>query len=103
LATTKVAPKKNLSALKRARQAKKRTLRNQPIETAIKTAVKKLELSLQSGNKDETVKLHKTAIKIISSAASKGVIHQNTASRKISRISKKVTAALAGKTEETAN
>ncbi|HDY70154.1 MAG TPA: 30S ribosomal protein S20, partial [Nitrospirae bacterium] len=35
----------------------------------------------------------KEAIKVISKASSKGIIHRNTASRKISRLMKKVTAA----------
>jgi small subunit ribosomal protein S20 len=91
----KSAPKKNISALKRVRQANKRRLRNQSIKTKIKTYVDKLEAVLPSKNKDEIDKILKETIKVISSASSKGIIHKNTASRKISRITKKANAVFA--------
>lgn len=91
----KSAPKKDLSTIKRVRQAEKGKLRNQSVETKIKTYVGKLEAALPSKNKDDIDKILKEAIKVISSASSKGIIHKNTASRKISRITKKANAALA--------
>lgn len=90
----KSAPKKNLSAIKRIRQSEKCELRNQSVETKIKTHIKKLETVIPTGNKDEIDKVLREAIKVISSAASKGIIHRNAASRKISRITKKVNTAL---------
>lgn len=90
----KAAPKKNLSALKRARQAEKRRLRNQAGETEIKTCIKKLEAVLSTKNKEDITKTLKESIKIIDGAASKGIIHANTASRKISNLTRKVKAAL---------
>lgn len=90
----KPAPKKNLSGLKRARQSDKRMLRNQSVETEIRTYTKKIEAALSTKNKEEIQKIMKEATKVISSAASKGVIHRNTASRRISRIARKVNAAL---------
>jgi len=90
----KAAPKKDLSTLKRVRQAEKHRLRNQSVETKIKTYITKLEAALPSKDKEGINKILKEAIKVISSAASKGIIHKNTASRKISRITKKVNAAL---------
>jgi small subunit ribosomal protein S20 len=94
----KAALKKNLSALKRARQAEKRRLRNQAGETEIKTCIKKLEAVLSTKNKEDIAKTLKESIKLIDSAASKGIIHRNTASRKISNLTKKVNAALAQST-----
>jgi small subunit ribosomal protein S20 len=91
----KSVPKKKLSVLKRVRQAEKGKLRNQAVETKIKTYITKLEAALSAKNADDINKILKAAIKVISSAASKGIIHKNTASRKISRITKKATAALA--------
>jgi small subunit ribosomal protein S20 len=91
----KSAPKRNLSALKRVRQAEKARLRNQAVKTKIKTYIKRLESLLPDKNKEEIERLLKESIKIISSAASKGIIHKNTASRKISRITKKANTALA--------
>ncbi len=91
----KAAPKKNLSTLKRVRQAEKHRLRNQSVETKVKTYITKLEAALPSKDKEGINKILNEAIKVINSAASKGIIHKNTASRKISRITKKVNAALA--------
>jgi small subunit ribosomal protein S20 len=91
----KTAPKKNLSTLKRVRQAAKRGLQNQSAATKIKTYEKKLEGLLLSKNNEEIDRFLRETIKIINSAASKGTIHKNTASGKISRITKKVSAALA--------
>ena len=91
----KAAPKKDLSTLKRARQAEKLSLRNQSMQTKIKTYIAKLEAALPEKNKENIDNLLKAAVKVVSSAASKGIIHKNTASRKISRITKKVNASLA--------
>lgn len=86
--------KKKLSVLKRTRQAKKRELRNKAMKTKIKTFVKKLEALYATKDKDAIEKGLKEAISVISSAASKGIIHKNTASRKISRITKRTNKAL---------
>lgn len=88
----KTAPKKNLSALKRVRQSEKKRLRNQSIKTKIKTQISKLNTALQSKNMEDAVAILKDTQKVISSAASKNVIHKNAASRKISRITRKVNA-----------
>ncbi len=90
----KARPKKNLSAMKRARQAEKRNIKNRSIKTTIKSIVKKVEAAISAKNIEESAKELKNAIKAISKAASKGVLHKNTASRKISRLSKKVNAIL---------
>jgi len=90
----KPAPKKNLSAIKRIRQSDKHELRNQSMKTKMKTYIKRLEAAMPAKNKDDIEKILRETIKVISSAASKGIIHKNTASRKISRITKSVNAAL---------
>jgi small subunit ribosomal protein S20 len=88
----KAGPKKNLSAIKRARQSEKRSHRNRSVESSLKTAVKKVEATLASGSREDAGKALLQAVKTISKAASKGVLHNNTASRKISRLTKKVNA-----------
>jgi len=90
----KAAPKKNLSAMKRARQSVKRGIRNRSRLSSVKTILKKLDSSLSSGNKDDAGKILAQATKALNQAASRGVIHKNTASRNISRITKKVNAFL---------
>ncbi len=69
-------------------------MRNQAWKTRIKTSIKKVEEAIAQNNQEIIQSVLKEAIKIISRAASKGIIHKNTASRKISRLMKKVNAAL---------
>jgi small subunit ribosomal protein S20 len=90
----KAKPKKNLSAMKRARQAVKRNLRNRTIRSTVKTILKKVESSIASGNREDAGKALIEATKTLNKAASKGVIKKNTASRNISRLTKKVNAFL---------
>jgi len=89
----KAPVKKNLSAIKRARQAEKRNARNRVVRSKIKNIVKDVEAALVENNQEETAKTLRQAIRTISSASSKGVLHKNNASRKISRLTKKATAA----------
>jgi small subunit ribosomal protein S20 len=88
----KARPKKNLSAMKRARQAVKRNLRNTSVLSSVKTVLKKVEEAIASGNREDAGKALLRAVTALNKAASKGVIHDNTASRKISRLTKKVNA-----------
>jgi small subunit ribosomal protein S20 len=90
--SAKARPKKNLSAMKRARQAVKRNLRNTAVRSAVKTIIKKVEVAVASGNKEDAGKTLIEAVKALNKAASKGVIHKNTASRNISRLTRKVNA-----------
>ncbi len=78
------------SAEKRARQNVVRNLRNSSKRTKIKTTVKKLYEVINSNDKVAAEKAFKTASSVISKAASKGIMHKMTASRKIARLSKKV-------------
>jgi small subunit ribosomal protein S20 len=88
----KARPKKNLSAMKRARQAVKRNLRNTSVLSSVKTVLKKVDEAIASGNREDAGKALLRAVTTLNKAASKGVIHDNTASRKISRLTKKVNA-----------
>ena len=85
----KAKPKKNLSAMKRARQSIKRNLRNKAVRSAVKNIIKKVESAIASGNKEDAGKALIDAVKALNKAASKGIIHRNTASRNISRLTKK--------------
>lgn len=88
----KAQPKKNLSAEKRARQSVKRNLRNRSVESGVKTVIKKVETAVTSGNREGAGKALLQAVRALNKAASKGVVHRNTASRNISRLTKKVNA-----------
>ena len=77
------------SAVKRVKVSEKKTLRNNMIKSATKTAINKYEEANE--NKDpNTVELLNAAKKQIDHACSKGVIKKNTASRKKSRLDKKL-------------
>lgn len=76
------------SALKRANQNENRRLRNKAVKSRVKNAVKDLRTVL-AGTADEKVTMDlNTAKSIIDKASKKGVIHKNTAARKISRLAK---------------
>ena len=78
------------SAKKRVKIIEKKTLTNNMIKSAYKTAVKKFEEAVAAGNKAEATTLMSEATKKIDQACSKGVIVKNTASRKKSSLSKKL-------------
>ena len=83
------------SAIKRVSVIEKKTLRNNMIKSGYKSAVKKFEQALESGNIEEAKTLFSQATKKIDQACSKGVIVKNTAARKKSSLSKKLNAAIA--------
>src|SRR5690242_11523832 len=80
------------SAEKRLRQTVKRTAINRARDSRVKTAVKSVEAAIASGNKDTAAAALKAAQPILQSGVGKGVLHKNTAARKISRLSKRVKA-----------
>ncbi len=75
------------SAKKRAKQNQVRRMRNKSVKTGLKTLEKKLRAAVaaEDSTKDELLKKTQSAFH---KAAKKGVIHQKTASRKISRLFK---------------
>ena len=83
------------SAKKRVKVIEKKTLRNNMIKSAYKTAVKKFEQAIEAGNIEEAKTLFSEATKKIDQACTKGVIVKNTAARKKSSLSKKLNAAIA--------
>jgi len=74
------------SAEKRNRQAQKRRTRNVAVRTGVKGAVKKVREALATGNGAAAKDALKAAEKALGRAASKGVLHKNAASRRISRL-----------------
>ena len=74
------------SAKKRNRQAQKRRARNVAVRTGVKGAVKKVREAIEKGDAAGAKAALKAAEKALDGAASKGVLHRNTASRRISRL-----------------
>lgn len=78
------------SALKRVRQSRKRRLRNKSYKSAISTSVKKTFNSLEENNIEGAQKHFKEALARLDSAVNKGILHRNAASRKISKLTRKL-------------
>jgi small subunit ribosomal protein S20 len=78
------------SALKRAKQNKVRRLRNASTKSRIKTKVKHYLQTLEASSKESVTPALVEAVSLIDRASSKGILHPRTASRKISRLSKKL-------------
>ena len=78
------------SALKRVKQSQARRLRNMSTKSRIKTTVKKFYQVLETGTVEAARPAMIQAMAQIDRAASQGVVHPRTASRKISRLSKKL-------------
>ncbi|MCX7382524.1 MAG: 30S ribosomal protein S20 [Alphaproteobacteria bacterium] len=78
------------SARKRIRQTATRTERNKARVSRMRTFVKKVEEAISSGNKDAARAALQAAQPEMQRAAGKGVVHNNTVSRKISRLAARV-------------
>jgi small subunit ribosomal protein S20 len=83
------------SAIKRVNVNEKRRLRNVSQKSALRTAIKTFESAAEGNNVDSAKTALVTATKKIDKAATKGLIHKNTANRKKSRLAKKLNQAAA--------
>ena len=83
------------SSKKAIRQIETRTEQNRTRVSRIRTFIKKVESLLDTGNKTEVVGAMREAEAEIMRGVSKGTMHKNTASRKVSRLTKKVKALVA--------
>ena len=79
------------------KSSKKRILRNNKRNeinsnriSRIRTYIKKVETEISSENKDKANEAFKLAMPEIHKGVSKGLMHKNTASRKLSRLSNKI-------------
>lgn len=78
------------SARKRIRQTERRTARNKARKSRVRTFVKKVEEAIAGGDKSAAAEALRTAQPELQRAATKGVFHQNTVARKISRLSARI-------------
>ena len=78
------------SAIRRVRRVKKQTQVNRIRKSKYKTAVKQIELLLKTNDKEKAKKNFSKFQSILMQVAKSGVISRNTAARKISRISKRI-------------
>ena len=80
------------SAKKAARKIEARTAVNKNRRSRVRTFVRKVEEALASGDKGAAEEAFKAAQPELMRAAAKGVVHKNTASRKVSRLAQRVKA-----------
>jgi small subunit ribosomal protein S20 len=81
-----------VSAKKMTRKIAKRTAINRSRRSRMRTFLKKVEEALASGNRDAAVEALRAAEPELMRAAQKGIVHKNTASRKVSRLAHRVQA-----------
>ena len=77
------------SQIKRNKQNEKRRLRNKSVKSSLKTAIRKFNEAVQSGDAETAQTLLRTASRKLDQAASKGVIHKNQAANRKSAIAKR--------------
>ncbi len=80
------------SARKRVRQTLKRTERNRARKSRMRTFVKKVEAAITGGDPEAATEALRVAQPEMQRAATKGVVHRNTVSRKLSRLSARIKA-----------
>jgi small subunit ribosomal protein S20 len=78
------------SSKKRVRTATKRTVINHARKTRVRGFVRKVEEAIASGDPKAALEALKAAEPEIMRGVSKGAIHKNTGSRKVSRLTKRV-------------
>ena len=80
------------SQIKRNRQNEKRRLRNKAVKSSLKTAIRKFNEAVQSGDAEAARTLLHDASRKLDKAVSKGVIHKNQAANRKSAIAKQAAA-----------
>ncbi|MCI6093884.1 MAG: 30S ribosomal protein S20 [Christensenellales bacterium] len=80
------------SAMKRVKITRAQNLRNRMIISDLKTALKKFDKALESGDEAAISEMYTIAVSKVDKAVTKGVIHKNAANRKKAQLAKKLAA-----------
>lgn len=80
------------SAKKATRKIERRTAVNKSRRTSLRTNLRSLEEAIAAGDKSVAEERFRAVQPVVMKAASKGIIHKNTASRKVARLSARVKA-----------
>lgn len=80
------------SAKKAVRKIERRAAVNRSRRSQMRTSLRKVEEALASGDQQAATVALASAAPLVMRAAQKGIVHKNTASRKVSRLSKRVRA-----------
>jgi small subunit ribosomal protein S20 len=79
------------SARKATRKIARRTAINKARRSVLRNSVRKVEEAIASGDRNAAAAALKAAEPVIIRSGQKGVVHKNTASRKVSRLAHRVT------------
>jgi len=82
----------HISSVKRARQDIKKRAVNRTQRSSMRTAIKKLQLLIEAGDKPAANEALKEAVSLIDRAGGKGLLHASQASRRVSRLNAHVKA-----------
>lgn len=80
------------SAKKAARKIERRTAMNKVPRTRMRSFIRRVEEAIAAGDKEAAQRALQDAQPQIMKAAAKGIVHRNTASRKVSRLAHRVAA-----------
>ncbi len=83
------------SAIRDIKKSRKRAARNQSVQSAIKTWVKKTRVAISRGEEDMMATFSATT-GLVDKAAKRGIIHRNAANRRKSRLARRLNEAQAG-------
>lgn len=78
------------SAKKAVRKIERRAAVNRSRRSQMRTYLRKVEEAIASGDSAAAAEALNTAAPLVMRAAQKGIVHRNTASRKVSRLTKRV-------------
>ncbi len=73
-------------ALKRARQANERRLRNRSYRSRMRNQIKQIRAAIDAGDAEKAQALLPETVSIIQHVAQKGIIHKRNAARRVSRL-----------------
>ncbi|HEV2604806.1 MAG TPA: 30S ribosomal protein S20 [Microvirga sp.] len=79
-----------VSAKKMTRKIAKRTVINRSRRSRMRTFLRKVEEAIATGNQSDATAALRAAEPEIMRAAQKGIVHKNTASRKVSRLASRI-------------
>ncbi len=81
-----------LSAKKAVRKIARRTEINRSRRSQMRTYIRKVEEAIAAGDSNRAAEALRAVQPLIMRAAQKGIVHANTAARKVSRLSRRVNA-----------
>ena len=88
----KAAPKKNKSAIKRARQTEALNAKNRSVKNMLKTLTKNVEKEIGNKSVEGAMTALKKAVSAFDKAAQKGILHKNTVARRVAKLTNMVNA-----------